>query len=179
MIAITLLAICIAHISAFRPQVSSRSVLRFTPGRTGQTQIHEDFGFFGFESEWDDSWDVMSEANLEKALNQKGLRYRMNRTDKEAESDDIMGEMFTSSMLFLSLSSSFVLLDLPSFKIGPVEINAPKVGSIWEALGFTATGQNDEAVKAKKEWKKALKDGSYNYARFSKVKVLHFVSANV
>mmetsp|Transcript_39987 Transcript_39987/g.125150 ORF Transcript_39987/g.125150 Transcript_39987/m.125150 type:complete len:156 (+) Transcript_39987:86-553(+) len=116
--------------------------------RTNSVKVNEDFGLFGFEKEWENEFDVLSEARLEKALNDKGVRYRMNRTDKENDERELM--------------------DLPSFKLGPIVINAPKVGSIWEALGFTATGINDASKKAKEEWRSGLKNYKYKNARFSK-----------
>merc|ERR1711871_1831982 len=69
----------------------------------------------------------VSEESLEKFLNKDGLRYRLNRTEKEAEE---IGPL--------------------SPDIGP--IRAPRVASIWEALGFTATSNNearqDEKLRA-------------------------------
>jgi len=72
---------------------------------------------------------------LEKRLNKDGLRYRLNRTEKEA---DEVG----------------YLEGLPGFKvnlpvIGETWLGPPKVASIWEALGFTATS-NNEARQAEK-----------------------------
>ena len=68
---------------------------------------------------------MISEVGVEKKQNEKGLRYRMNRNKKEA---DEVGN----------------LLGLPGFEvdlplIGRTYLGPPKVGSIWEALGFTAT----------------------------------------
>lgn len=132
--------------SAFSVRGPVAKGARATPGRRGDTVVYEDFGFFGFDKEWENNFDVLSEARLEKALNKEGLRYRMNRTDKET--DDVM--------------------DLPTIKIGPIELQPPRVASIWEALGFDATGTNEQSLKAKKEWKQGLKDGTYKFARFSK-----------
>mmetsp|Transcript_17831 Transcript_17831/g.67688 ORF Transcript_17831/g.67688 Transcript_17831/m.67688 type:complete len:160 (-) Transcript_17831:130-609(-) len=115
--------------------------------RTRSVKVNEDFGLFGFEKEWKDSSAVLSEAELEKLLNKDGLRYRMNRTEKESEGLADIG---------------------PTLKLGPLELKPPKVESIWEALGFTATGTNEASLKAKEEWKKGLKNNTYKFARFSK-----------
>jgi len=98
-----------------------------------------DFGLFkGTSLSFDDSWEgveAISEVGLEKRLNKDGLRYKMNRTDKEAEE---VGPMY----------------DLPGFTvnlplIGETYLGPPKVANIWEALGFTATS-NNEARQAEK-----------------------------
>jgi len=99
----------------------------------------EDFGLFkntkfSFDDEWSGN-EVISEAALERRLNKDGLRYKMNRTDKEA---DEVGP----------------LLNLPGFTvnlplIGETYLGPPKVESIWEALGFTATSNNEARQKEK------------------------------
>lgn len=98
-----------------------------------------DFGFFkGTKFSFDDEWagvEVISETGLEKRLNQDGLRYKMNRTQKEA---DEVGP----------------LLGLPSFTvnlpiIGETTLGPPKVASIWEAFGFTATSNNEARQREK------------------------------
>merc|ERR1712151_569198 len=93
-----------------------------------------------------------SEAGLEKYLNKEDLRYRMNRTEKEA---DEVGR----------------LMDLPGFEvnlplIGKTYLGPPKVASIWEALGFTATSNNEarqqeklKAIAKAREAKKGVKGG--------------------
>lgn len=101
-----------------------------------------DFGLFkGTKLSFDDAWEgveAISEVGLEKRLNKDGLRYKMNRTEKEA---DEVGPMY----------------DLPGFTvnlplIGETFLGPPKVENIWEALGFTATSNNDarqeEKIKA-------------------------------
>merc|ERR1711937_672378 len=80
--------------------------------------------------------EVISEVGVEKKLNEAGLRYRLNRTKKEA---DEVGTMY----------------DLPGFTvnlpiIGETYLGPPKVASIWEAIGFTATS-NNAARQAEKE----------------------------
>lgn len=112
--------------------VGCRSSLTSGSRKVGASIKMEDFGFFkGSGIGFDDLWEgnpAISEVGLEKNLNKEGLRYRMNRTDKEA--DDV-GR----------------LLDLPGFEvtlplIGKTYLGPPKVASIWEALGFTATSNN-------------------------------------
>jgi len=88
----------------------------------------EDFGLFrgskslDYSGTWEDN-DCISEAKMQRLFNSEGLRYKMNRTEKEAEEFE------------------------PLFKIGPIE--GPRVANIWEALGFTATS-NNEARQAEK-----------------------------
>lgn len=112
-----------------------------TPARrnVGSSIKMEDFGLlkgtsFSFDALWGDN-ESISEVGLEKNLNKEGLRYKMNRTEKEA---DEVGR----------------LMDLPGFEvslplIGKTYLGPPKVASIWEALGFTATSNNEarQAVK--------------------------------
>lgn len=99
----------------------------------------EDFGFFkGTSKDFDSLWagePAISEAGLEKYLNKEDLRYRMNRTNKEA---DEVGR----------------LMDLPGIEvnlplIGKTYLGPPKVASVWEALGFTATSNNEARQKTK------------------------------
>ncbi|GKY94726.1 hypothetical protein MPSEU_000438000 [Mayamaea pseudoterrestris] len=105
----------------------------------GSVMKMEDFGFLkGTKFSFDDEWagnECISEAGLEKRLNKDGLRYRLNRTNKEA---DEVGPLF----------------NLPSFTInlpliGKTYLGPPKVASIWEALGFTATSNNAARQKEK------------------------------
>merc|ERR1711937_1063162 len=96
--------------------------------------------------------EVISEVGVEKKLNEAGLRYRLNRTKKEA---DEVGTMY----------------DLPGFTvnlpiIGETYLGPPKVASIWEALGFTATSNNEarqqekmKAIAKAKVAKKGVKRG--------------------
>eukprot|EP00968_Pinguiococcus_pyrenoidosus_P012390 scaffold1087_cov198-Pinguiococcus_pyrenoidosus.AAC.17 len=124
--------------------------------------------------EWKDSSAVLSEAELEKLLNKDGLRYRMNRTEKESEG--LAGRKIScgpriSQRKCLAAprhNPSFPTDIGPTLKLGPLELKPPKVESIWEALGFTATGTNEASLKAKEEWKKGLKNNTYKFARFSK-----------
>lgn len=84
-----------------------------------------DFGLFkGTKFSFDDEWAgqaCISEALLEKRLNKDGLRYKMNRTDKEA---DAVGRMY-------NLPGFTVKLPL----IGETYLGPPKVKDIWEAIG--------------------------------------------
>ena len=124
-----------------------------------QSSLHstnQDFGFFkGSKNSFDDQWagvEAISEVGLEKRLNKDGLRYKMNRTDKEA---DEVGRMY----------------DLPGFTvnlpiIGETYLGPPKVASIWEALGFTATSNNEarqneklKAIESARDSKKGVLGG--------------------
>eukprot|EP00978_Attheya_sp_CCMP212_P009920 scaffold23673_cov46-Attheya_sp.AAC.1 len=101
-----------------------------------------DFGLFtntgiGFSDLWEGN-EVISEVGLENRLNKDGLRYRLNRTAKEA---DEVGRLE---------GLPGITVNLPI--IGETYIGPPKVASIWEALGFTATSNNaarqNEKIKA-------------------------------
>jgi len=133
--------------------VSAYSVNRSTLRSLGQKSIGnaaqsrsrsndikmEDFGFlkgsgYGFEDLWDGQ-EVISEVGLENALNKEGLRYRLNKTPEEAsECEPLLG-------------LPGITVNLPI--IGETYIGPPRVDSIWEALGFTATS-NNEARQAEK-----------------------------
>jgi len=102
----------------------------------------EDFNLFkgtgiGFEDLWEGNV-VISEAALEKRLNQDGLRYRLNKTKEEADAVGVMYDL------------PGITVNLPI--IGETYIGPPKVETIWEALGFTATSNNEarqqEKIKA-------------------------------
>jgi hypothetical protein len=92
---------------------------------------------------------VICETALERRLNQDGLRFRMNRTPQEA---DEVGPLY----------------NLPGFTvnlpiIGETYLGPPKVASIWEALGFTATSNNEARQLEKKkaiEKCRTAKDGA-------------------
>jgi hypothetical protein len=89
---------------------------------------------YGFDDNWEGS-ECISEVGLEKRLNKDGLRFKMNRTQKEA---DEVGPMY-------GLPSITVNLPL----IGETYLGPPKVKDIWEALGFTATSNNPARQKEK------------------------------
>jgi len=122
--------------------LGSKSVASSASRKVDASMKMEDFGFFkGSGIGFDDLWEgnsVISEVGIENDLNKEGLRYRMNRTPEEC------AEVGT-------------LLDLPGFEvnlplIGKTYLGPPSVGSIWEALGFTATSNNEarqlEKIKA-------------------------------
>lgn len=86
----------------------------------------EDFGLFKGSKSLDYSgvWeteDCISEAKMERLFNSEGLRYKMNKTEQEA-------------------SQYEPLFGIPFL---------PRVESVWEAIGFTATS-NNEARQAEK-----------------------------
>ena len=98
-----------------------------------------DFGLFkGSGIGFDDLWEgnqVISEVGIEKKLNEGGLRYRLNRTPEEAaEFEPLLG-----------LPS--ITLNLPL--IGETYLGPPRVESIWEAIGFTATSNNEARQQEK------------------------------
>jgi hypothetical protein len=98
-----------------------------------------DFGLFkGTKYSFDDAWEgqqCISEVGLEKRLNKDGLRYRLNRTEKEANEVGVLGGLPSKTF------------DVPF--LGKVYLGPPKVASIWEALGFTATSNNEARQKEK------------------------------
>eukprot|EP00587_Corethron_hystrix_P007500 CAMPEP_0113298520 /NCGR_PEP_ID=MMETSP0010_2-20120614/929_1 /TAXON_ID=216773 ORGANISM="Corethron hystrix, Strain 308" /NCGR_SAMPLE_ID=MMETSP0010_2 /ASSEMBLY_ACC=CAM_ASM_000155 /LENGTH=248 /DNA_ID=CAMNT_0000151585 /DNA_START=100 /DNA_END=846 /DNA_ORIENTATION=+ /assembly_acc=CAM_ASM_000155 len=136
--------------------IGSKSVSTSSSRRVGASIKMEDFGLlkgtsFSFDSLWGDN-SVISETATEKELNKVGLRYRLNRTQKEA---DEVGTLF-------NLPGFDVNLPL----IGKTYLGPPKVGSIWEALGFTATSNNEarqlekiKAVEKARGAKKGVKGG--------------------
>merc|ERR1712194_211446 len=100
----------------------------------------EDFGLMkdskiGFDALWGGE-ECICETALEKRLNKDGLRFRMNRTPEEC---DEVGRLF---------GQEGVRLNLPI--IGETVLAPPKVASIWEALGFTATSNNAARQAEKK-----------------------------
>jgi len=116
----------------------------------------EDFGLLtGSGGGSDDLWggeECISEVGLENRLNKDGLRYKMNRTQKEAEE---IGSLY-------DLPGMTVNLPL----IGETFLGPPKVASIWEALGFTATSNNEarqneklKAIEKARNAKKGVKGG--------------------
>jgi hypothetical protein len=134
----------------------NKFVTRTARRNVGASIKMEDFGLFkgsgiGFDDLWEGN-NVISEVGLENALNKEGLRYRLNRTKKEA---DEVGR----------------LMDLPGFTvnlplIGETYLGPPKVASVWEALGFTATSNNEarqkvklEAIEKARNAKKGVKGG--------------------
>jgi len=120
-----------------------------TRARTNDIKM-EDFGLLkGTGIGFDDAWtgagsECISEVGLENALNKEGLRYRLNKTPEEAAQCE-------------------PLLGLPGFTvnlplIGETYLGPPRVESIWEAIGFTATSNNEARQKEKiKAIEKAMK----------------------
>jgi len=136
--------------------LGSKSVGTTASRRVEASMKMEDFGLFkntglGFDDLWDGN-DVISEVGIENELNKNGLRYRMNRTPDECAE---VGN----------------LLDLPGIEInvpfvGKTYFGPPKVANIWEALGFTATSNNEarqqekmKAIEKAREAKKGVKGG--------------------
>merc|ERR1719384_1652470 len=130
------------------PTSSSRKV--------GASMKMEDFGLFkGTALGFDDIWggnEVISEVGVENKLNAAGLRYRLNKTKKEA---DEVGRMYDLPGLTVNLPI-----------IGETYLGPPKVESIWEAIGFTATSNNAarqqeklKAIEKAKVAKKGVKGG--------------------
>lgn len=120
-----------------------------SPRKVNASIKMEDFGLLkGTKLGFDDTWageQVISEVGLENRLNEDGLRYRLNRTQKEgAEVGNLMG-------------LPGVTIDVPF--LGKTYFGPPKVASIWEALGFTATSNNEarqlEKMKAIEKAKNA------------------------
>jgi len=119
--------------------LGSKSVGASASRKVDASMKMEDFGFFkGSGIGFDDLWEgnsVISEVGIENDLNKDGLRYRMNRTPEECAEVGRLG-------------------DLPGFEvnlplIGKTYLGPPSVGSIWEALGFTATSNNEARQQEK------------------------------
>jgi len=119
--------------------------IAFTPtsaphGGLSKTMKMEDFGLLtgsgvGFDDLWEGE-ECICETALEARLNKDGLRFRMNRTPEEADQVGRLGDL------------PGVELNLPL--IGKTYLGPPKVASIWEALGFTATSNNAARQAEKK-----------------------------
>jgi len=145
---IVLAVVAISGVSGY--SIPTRSTLRSLGQKTITTTTSnnhrhvdtlkmEDFGLFkgtriGFDDLWGDS-EAISEVLMEKRLNKDGIRFRMNRTEKEAEEIGPLNNL------------PGITLNLPI--IGETYIGPPKVESIWEAWGFTATSNNEARQKEK------------------------------
>lgn len=132
-----------SHSHSFTPLSISKTPPSSSSVVVTPTTLFEDFGFFkgtsiGFEDIWGDN-PVISEVGIENEQNANGLRYKMNKTAKERDS-------ISSPSPFLSALPS-ITLNLPF--IGETYIGPPKVDSVWEALGFTATSNNEARQAAK------------------------------
>ena len=135
---------------------TSSNRLPSAPRRTPTTASlkMEDFGLlkgtpFDFGREWTKDGmteqqkgsieECMSEATMEKYMNDNGLRFKMNKTAKEREGLKLFGGL------------------LPEFEVNipilnvDLKVAAPEVESIWEAIGFTATSNNAARVAEKQK----------------------------
>lgn len=146
---------------------TSRSRLPVAPARTAPASriAMEDFGLlkgtqFDFGKEWTKEGasgpgsieDCLSEATMETYMNKNGLRYKMNKTDKEREGLKLFGGLLPE-----------VRFTVPGINVD-VNIVAPQVESIWEALGFAATSNNARRVEEKMKAvakEKSKKEGEY------------------
>lgn len=115
----------------------------------------EDFGLLkGGVHSFDDFWTgsdaadaCISEVGLENNLNKAGLRYKMTKTPEERENCE-------------------PLFGLPGFTvnlpiIGETYLGPPKVDSVWEALGFTATSNNEARQNEKLKAIEKARDSEY------------------
>lgn len=92
--------------------------------KVGASIKMEDFGLFrGSKSlDYSGTWedtDCISEAKMAKLFSDQGLRYKMSKTEEEESQHE------------------------PLFGVGP------RVANIWEALGFTATSNNEARQQEK------------------------------
>lgn len=132
--------------------LGQKAVGASSSSRVGQASLKmEDFGLLkgsgkGFEDLWEGECAI-SEVGLENRLNQDGLRFKMNRTPEEAAE---VGPLFGLPGFTVNLPG-----------IGETYLGPPKVASIWEALGFTATSNNEarqeEKIKAIAKAREATK----------------------
>eukprot|EP00633_Aureoumbra_lagunensis_P003394 CAMPEP_0197290924 /NCGR_PEP_ID=MMETSP0890-20130614/10317_1 /TAXON_ID=44058 ORGANISM="Aureoumbra lagunensis, Strain CCMP1510" /NCGR_SAMPLE_ID=MMETSP0890 /ASSEMBLY_ACC=CAM_ASM_000533 /LENGTH=210 /DNA_ID=CAMNT_0042763301 /DNA_START=67 /DNA_END=699 /DNA_ORIENTATION=- len=133
------LMLLLPSVTAFtRP---SRVALPRTNRVAGRRIVMEDFGIlkgtpFSFGNEWQGE-DAISEVKLEKYLNKEGLRYKMNKTEKER----------AGLKLFDGPEIKFTI---PILNVD-VNITPPEVESIWEALGFAATSNNEARQNEKRK----------------------------
>merc|ERR1719362_1791204 len=143
---------------------TSRSKLPTAPRRTASSSriAMEDFGLlkgtvFDFGKEWTRSdgkiEDCLSEATMETYINKNGLRYKMNKTDKEREGLKLFGGLLPE-----------ISVMIPGIN-AELNVKAPQVESIWEAMGFTATSNNARRVEEKlKAVEKEKKNAEGKYA---------------
>ena len=147
---------------------TSSNRLPSAPRRTPTTASlkMEDFGLlkgtpFDFGREWTKEGmteqqkgsieECMSEATMEKYMNDNGLRFKMNKTAKEREGLKLFGGLLPE----FEINVPFINVDL--------KVAAPEVESIWEAIGFTATSNNAARVaeKQKAVQKEAASNAKY------------------
>jgi hypothetical protein len=117
--------------------------------------VYEDFGLlkgtpFDYGKEWSKEGagpggagtnieDCLTEATMETYMNKNGLRYKMNKTAEEREGLKLFGGLLPE----IKFNVPFLNVD--------VNIAAPEVESIWEAIGFTATSNNARRVEEKQK----------------------------
>jgi hypothetical protein len=117
--------------------------------------VYEDFGLlkgtpFDYGKEWSKEGagpggagtnieDCLTEATMETYMNKNGLRYKMNKTAEEREGLKLFGGLLPE----IKFNVPFLNVD--------VNIAAPQVESIWEAIGFTATSNNARRVEEKQK----------------------------
>jgi len=146
---------------------TSSNRLPSAPRRTPTATLKmEDFGLlkgtpFDFGREWTKDGmteqqkgsieECMSEATMEKYMNDNGLRFKMNKTAKEREGLKLFGGLLPE----FEINVPFLNVDL--------KVAAPEVESIWEAIGFTATSNNAARVaeKQKAVQKEAASNAKY------------------
>ena len=147
---------------------TSSNRLPSAPRRTPTTASlkMEDFGLlkgtpFDFGREWTKDGmteqqkgsieECMSEATMEKYMNDNGLRFKMNKTAKEREGLKLFGGLLPE----FEINVPFLNVDL--------KVAALEVESIWEAIGFTATSNNAARVaeKQKAVQKEAASNAKY------------------
>merc|ERR1719282_1239159 len=144
---------------------TSRSKLPTAPRRTASSRIAmEDFGLlkgtaFDFGKEWTRAdgkiEDCLSEATMETYMNKNGLRYKMNKTDKEREGLKLFGGLLPE-----------ISFNVPGLNVD-VNIKAPEVESLWEAMGFTATSNNARRVEEK--LKAVKKEEDYKNTKYKDI----------
>jgi len=117
--------------------------------------VYEDFGLlkntpFDYGKEWSKEGagpggaganieDCLTEATMETYMNKNGLRYKMNKTAEEREGLKLFGGLLPE-----------IRFNVPFLNVD-VNIAAPEVESIWEAIGFTATSNNARRVEEKQK----------------------------
>jgi len=120
----------IAYTNAFSSRFLGTKVAIQLPAMKTKL-VMEDFGImkgsqYGFDAIWAGN-PLISEVATERVLNDQNLRFRMDRTQKEIDQLESSGSRF----------------QLLGWKLD--------FETIWEALGFTATSNNEARQKVKLE----------------------------
>lgn len=112
-----------------RPQSHRRSVI-----------LSEDFRLYDsvIASEWDDTPEILSEVTLRNSLQEKGLRYKMTKTDSELENE-------------------YALPIEPILSFGPFKLYPPCAPTLIEQCGFNATSNNEARRNEKRNAKQKVK----------------------